>query len=292
MVTPALVWPGFVAAEHAREARVRRRLAKAAETPLAAESPVNMVSALLGLPPVPEAALVRLAEGRDAAADGYLAEPVMLGPDRDRLLLRRLGGDALEAVEVEALVAAAHEHFGANELRIEPAAEGPWHVRLPGQAALPGMALAQAAALPVEASPEQFGVGIAGMRLLNELQMLWHAHPVNEARRAAGRLQANALWVWGGGELPPAPPVTGLRALAGEAPSLAGLAQWLGLPLMSPEAALEERDARGLVVAITAGEEDLGGRWLRRLAARRSGFELLGAGRRWQAGPRRLGWRW
>ncbi|QBE66611.1 hypothetical protein [Pseudoduganella lutea] len=32
-------------------------------------------------------------------------------------------------------------------------------------------------------------------RLLNEVQMLWHAHPVNEARRQP----VNSFWLWGGG---------------------------------------------------------------------------------------------
>jgi hypothetical protein len=32
--------------------------------------------------------------------------------------------------------------------------------------------------------------------------MLLHAHPVNQARGAAGRPQVNSLWPWGGGRLP------------------------------------------------------------------------------------------
>ena len=35
-------------------------------------------------------------------------------------------------------------------------------------------------------------------RLLTEIQMTWHAHPVNEAREAAGRPTINALWLYGG----------------------------------------------------------------------------------------------
>lgn len=37
----------------------------------------------------------------------------------------------------------------------------------------------------------------AWRRLHNELQMLWHNHPVNEARSARGVKAANALWLWG-----------------------------------------------------------------------------------------------
>ena len=35
-------------------------------------------------------------------------------------------------------------------------------------------------------------------RLHNEIQMLWHTHPLNEAREANGQPRINALWLWGG----------------------------------------------------------------------------------------------
>ncbi|QGZ42826.1 hypothetical protein IP92_04588 [Pseudoduganella flava] len=38
-------------------------------------------------------------------------------------------------------------------------------------------------------------------RLLNEVQMLWHAHPVNEGRKQA----VNSFWLWAGGTAPQAP---------------------------------------------------------------------------------------
>ena len=37
---------------------------------------------------------------------------------------------------------------------------------------------------------------------LNELQMLLHDHPVNQAREARGELPVNSLWLWGGGRQP------------------------------------------------------------------------------------------
>lgn len=35
-------------------------------------------------------------------------------------------------------------------------------------------------------------------RLLNEVQMLWHEHPVNEMRQNYGQLPINGLWLYGG----------------------------------------------------------------------------------------------
>ncbi len=39
-------------------------------------------------------------------------------------------------------------------------------------------------------------------RLMTEIQMLLHVHPVNQHRMTRGQLTVNALWLWGGGELP------------------------------------------------------------------------------------------
>jgi len=40
-------------------------------------------------------------------------------------------------------------------------------------------------------------------KLLTEIQMLLHTHPVNQQREAAGRMPINSLWLWGAGMLPP-----------------------------------------------------------------------------------------
>lgn len=292
MVTPALAWASFDVGVHCEDRRVRRRLAKAAETPLDSDSSLGLVAQFLGFSPLPEAALVRRAQEREPARDAYLAEPVMLSPDRDRLLLGRLGADALDEAETRALVEAAHGHFAPEELRIEAVSGGFWHVRLPGQAAQPGMAVSRAAMAPIHPAPEHFGVDVAGMRILNELQMLWHSHPVNVTRRDAGRLQANALWVWGGGVLPRPPERAALAALATDDTALKGLADWLGIATASPAAMLEKSDIRGLLVVIPPDADELGRRWLQRLARQRGAFELLAAGQRWKVGARRWGWRW
>jgi hypothetical protein len=47
------------------------------------------------------------------------------------------------------------------------------------------------------------GPGAEELRRLGaEIEMWLHTHPVNEARLAQGALQANGLWIWGGGAAP------------------------------------------------------------------------------------------
>ncbi len=120
--------------------------------------------------------------------------------------------------------------------------------------------------------------GAHGRRLasvLTEVQMLWHVHPVNRIRHAAGRREANALWVWGGGCLPAPPALGNCPHLLGNAPEIAGLALWLGLdrkPLVSPSACA---DPHSCIVIIERGEERVGEEWLARLGAAGSAFDLL-----------------
>ncbi|KQQ40542.1 hypothetical protein ASF61_06310 [Duganella sp. Leaf126] len=63
-------------------------------------------------------------------------------------------------------------------------------------------------------------------RLQNEIQMLWHAHPVNAAREARGLPAVNSYWCWGGASATPATPASSARPAA---PVLAvsGAPSWL-----------------------------------------------------------------
>jgi len=100
-------------------------------------------------------------------------------------------------------------------------------------------------------------------RLINEVQMLLAAHPVNEARRREGRLQVSSLWFWGGGALPEAAPAP-WRAVWGEAPGLAGLARLTGVPARGAvagfEAVVAEAEAGGPVLAVADGPRAAGAR--------------------------------
>lgn len=55
-------------------------------------------------------------------------------------------------------------------------------------------------------------------KLQNEIQMLWHEHPVNEARHARGLQQVNSFWLWGGSG-PVTPAAVPLWVAADGAPS-------------------------------------------------------------------------
>ncbi|HKE97011.1 MAG TPA: hypothetical protein VKB34_22070 [Povalibacter sp.] len=60
-------------------------------------------------------------------------------------------------------------------------------------------------------------------RLMTELQMLLHEHPVNDVRAARGLPAVNALWLWGAGQLPATQPSRSLPLARTTDPWLRGL---------------------------------------------------------------------
>jgi len=54
-------------------------------------------------------------------------------------------------------------------------------------------------------------------RLLNEIQMVWHGHDVNDRRLQAGKPPVNGLWLYGGARRWPAPPLSQPAPLVADA---------------------------------------------------------------------------
>lgn len=95
-------------------------------------------------------------------------------------------------------------------------------------------------------------------RLLHEIQMALHDHPLNHARQAAGQPPVNSVWPWGGGCMPP--PSSGLHAVWGASSMLEQVARGLGLQALSRppglEGVLATSHGRGLVLLQVDGGEN------------------------------------
>ncbi len=171
------------------------------------------------------AGLCHLADLGDAPPAGVLcAEPVHLRADRDRLLLFGPETLAIEPEEAEALVEAFNRHFEPQGLRLEAARPARWylHHRETQGPGLPPLTAVLGREPPVASDP--------GWRaLLNEIQMLFFAHPVNEARLAAGRPVISGLWAWGEASLCPAAAVSALDGLWSDEPVWIGWARHAGI---------------------------------------------------------------
>lgn len=164
---------------------------------------------LAGLPaPLPAAALRRLALRQDAEEGDWLClDPVRLNFHDRSLIVDDPQNLRLTGAEASALAVALAPTFSSLG-RIEVLSAEHWNLRLsaaaPAFQPLPEAAGRAAAPLPLDAHHAPW------RQALNEAQMVLHAHPVNQARAAAGLPVVNSLWPWGGGSLPA--PRTGAAA--------------------------------------------------------------------------------
>ena len=127
--------------------------------------------------------------------------------------------------------------------------------------------------------------------------MLLHAHPVNQAREAAGLLVANGLWAWGGGEIKAElsrSSATERLAFEGDSPLVAGANAWCRTTNResvdqtvwlydAAERALMQGDAGAWLAAIESFEENAAKQWVEKLKTSNATVELrVGEGMAWQ----------
>ena len=169
----------------------------------------------LGEGPFPAGALTLLASGGDPGADSWArTDPIHLRLMRDRLAV--VPGEAFDVSreEADALCAALNGHFPGLDFTVcEPRR---WCARL---------------AAPMSGHPLDAGVPPeppkAAAALLNEAQMVLHAHPVNDAREARGEPAINSLWIWGGGRAPRSAQCV-WQSVAADDPAVLGAARLAG----------------------------------------------------------------
>lgn len=219
------------------------------------------------------------------------ADPVVLQLNRDQLILADSGVLSLSQDEADALVDSLNRHFESDGLTFVAPHPTRWYVRCAQAPSMTVAAVADIVGQDIHPNLPRGDDAMTWHRYLNEAQMLFYTHPVNEAREQAGDPTVSSLWFWGGGSHAPLAAsrfdtvvsdnweATALAHAAGcdtvEMPATAG--EWLSQPattrpllvLDSLSGPAQYGDAYGWREAITALERD----WLaplrQALAARR-----------------------
>jgi hypothetical protein len=205
----------------------------------------------------PVAPLTLAYDGGETGEDYWLrADPVHFAARGDRLVL--FGPEVVRPAreEADALVAALDRHFATDGIAFLAPRPERWYLRAGGTPRICTRELSAAAGAQGEAEPPAGEDGRRWRRLLNEIQMLLHDHPVNAARAARGAPAINGLWLWGGGRRPRVHGRPFSHVAAGDALALA-LATLSAAQTLSAESgaalcrAADGRAAHALVVAET-----------------------------------------
>jgi hypothetical protein len=148
------------------------------------------------------------------AAQGYwfMLQPSHVQISRTHMLLTDLRALHLSEADSRGLYDIARPYFEEVGKPLLHGAPGLWFMRADDWS---GMRTASPDATTTQSMSDWLPEGEharAFRRLQNEVQMLWHEHPINEARQARGLQAVNSCWLWGGAG--PAVP-SGEVALAG-----------------------------------------------------------------------------
>ncbi|MFO7604581.1 MAG: hypothetical protein R6X06_12330 [Gammaproteobacteria bacterium] len=192
----------------------------------------------------PLAALCLLAEGQDPGEACWMRlDPVCLQADRVDAVLIAHEALALTEVEADALQASLRPLLEEDALELHCTTPQHWYVRLPATPALTTTPLRQMMGQPISRGMPQGAARRHWHRFMNEVQMLWHNHPVNQQREQQGQLMATSVWPWGVGSLPQKQPVD-FTAVYSDELVVQGLAQHLGIDCL-PLSALDSNALHG-----------------------------------------------
>jgi hypothetical protein len=185
---------------------------------------------------------------------GYIlrVDPVHLRADQSSLRLYDSRAFSIDPGEAQELAATFNELYRDRGWYLEVAAPTRWYLALDESLELETRSPMECAGRDINELLPRGGHGREWHALLNEVQMLFHTHPVNAARERRAEPVINSIWPWGGGRLPGAVE-TAVASVITDYPLLMGLAQLAGvprrdLPAAAAELAGELVDATHLVV--------------------------------------------
>ena len=128
-----------------------------------------------------------------------LVHPVHLVLQRDFFTLGE--ALALTTTETETFIADLNRHFSQDGLSFISSQSGDfWYLHVDEDLDVATYSLAEAMGRDVGKLMPSGKDGMRLQSLMNEVQMLLHAHPVNQLREQQGSLPVNSLWFSGGGE--------------------------------------------------------------------------------------------
>jgi hypothetical protein len=234
LVLPDLFWPQ----PDARDAEagldlpaLQRLLARGRRTRRPAATLEAWVADRYGIAPSPDRALAPLsllADGGSPGAGAWLrADPCHFRLGTDHIVLVDAATFAIDRGEADALTAALNAQLSPDGLTFHAPRPERWYIAAEHAPQMETTPLAAARGRSVDPLLPRGADARAWHARLNEVQMVLHAHPVNEAREGRGAPPINSVWPWGGGTFT-VPTVRPFRRVHAEDPVIRGAAQASG----------------------------------------------------------------
>lgn len=155
------------------------------------------------LPSAITRASVLIPELYEKGADEFWlsVDPVQMIPDRDTLILFPATDLALSEDESRALLESFNQHFEQDRVELLYGQADQWFMCVKQPIDLQSTDLHDVAYRSVTDAYPRGNAANYWRQLINETQMLFYSHPVNEARREKGLPEINSIWPWGEGSL-------------------------------------------------------------------------------------------
>ena len=130
------------------------------------------------------------------------ADPVLLTPDRDELVLSGPEVLSLTMYEAEQLASEINDLFEEDGWILEAKTVTRWYLHLPEDPQITTCDLSQVREQPIGGYLPGGPYATKWHRIMNEVQMILHSSKVNSERIKHGQQPVSSLWFWGGGKLP------------------------------------------------------------------------------------------
>lgn len=182
---------------------------------------------------LPIAAVTRLADGEDnLSGDGWWirADPVHLRADQARLVLMDSHMLSITREEADAMAVQFNTFFADDGWCLEALHPQRWYLRLPQDPHIRTYDVTEVLGRHIDGFLPSGAQGKRWHTVLNEIQMLFHSSPVNQARLMRGAAPVNSVWLWGGGCLPQVVPAPVWSRVWSNEPVACGLARLAGIP--------------------------------------------------------------
>ncbi len=127
-------------------------------------------------------------------------DPVQLIADRDSLILIPAKDLGITEEESLALIKAFNQHFSEEKVTLQYGSKNSWYLSLLQPVDIQSTLIDDLYYRPLNNAFPKGNAATYWKKLLNETQMLFFSHPINERRREESLPEINSVWAWGEGQ--------------------------------------------------------------------------------------------